>query len=232
MKIAGEQFLKEKILVLLRQQIMEDIGSLEEWELNIDPSNAENLLFFYPKSLEYDEYGNKYVKPVVLIETGTKSEHLPTEEVEINALLTNAINDIKSNAKVKVLSPKRTFWGKITLLHAENSINRPEHVKERLSRHIYDIVMLSRSSIGQDAINDKALLDIVAKHKAFYYRSNAARYDEAKVGTLKIVPQGAMLDAFKEDYRKMRSMFSKEVIPFETLIEELKKLEDRINHPI
>jgi len=157
-------------------------------------------------------------------------EHLPMEEVEINTLLEDAITDIKSKAVVKVLSPKRTFWEKVTLLHAENNIGRVERVKERLSRHLYDIVMLSRSSIGQEALNDLALLDTVAKHKAFYYRSNAAKYDEAKAGTLKIVPHGEILEAFKADYEKMRSMFAGEVLAFDVIIEELQILEKKINN--
>jgi len=229
LKIAGEDFLKNRIQVLLEDKIKEDVALVEEWQLVLDEKNAENLLFYYPKSLEDDEYGNRYVKPVVLIETGTKSEHLPMEEVEINTLLEDAITDIKSKAVVRVLSPKRTFWEKVTLLHAENNINRVERVKERLSRHLYDIVMLSRSSIGKEAINDLSLLDTVAKHKAFYYRSNAAKYDEARAGTLKIVPEGDILEAFMADYEKMRSMFAGEVIDFDVIIEELQALEDEIN---
>ena len=229
LKVAGEEFLENTILVLLKEKIEEDLGLAENWSLLLDNTNAENLLFHYPKSLEDDEYGNKYVKPVVLIETGTKSEHLPTEEVEVNTLLEDAIAEIHSKSVVKVLSPQRTFWEKVTLLHAENSINRVERVKERLSRHLYDIVMLSRSPIGTEAIKDIALLDTVAKHKSFYYRSNAAKYNEAKVGTLKIVPKGEILEAFRVDYAKMRSMFAGEVVEFDVIIEELQVLEDRLN---
>lgn len=229
LKIAGEVFLENTILVLLKEKIEEDVGAVENWSLSLDDKNAENLLFYYPKSLEDDEYGNKYVKPVVLVETGTKSEHLPTEEIEVNSLLEDAITEIDSKAVVKVLSPKRTFWEKVTLLHAENNINRVERVKERLSRHLYDIVMLSRSPIGIEAVRDLTLLDTVAKHKAFYYRSNAAKYDEAKVGTLKIVPKGEILEAFRIDYEKMRSMFAGEVIGFDVIIEELQVLENKIN---
>ena len=229
LKIAGEVFLENTILVLLKEKIEEDVGAVENWSLSLDDKNAENLLFYYPKSLEDDEYGNKYVKPVVLVETGTKSEHLPIEEIEVNSLLEDAITEIDSKAVVKVLSPKRTFWEKVTLLHAENNINRVERVKERLSRHLYDIVMLSRSPIGIEAVRDLTLLDTVAKHKAFYYRSNAAKYDEAKVGTLKIVPKGEILEAFRIDYEKMRSMFAGEVIGFDVIIEELQVLENKIN---
>ncbi len=229
LKMAGEEFLKNTIQTLLEDTIKKDLA-LEEWSLSLDNTNTENLLFHYPKSLEDDEYGNKYVKPVVLIETGTKSEHLPTEEVEINSLLEDAITEIKSKAMVKVLSPQRTFWEKVTLLHAENNINRVERVKERLSRHLYDIVMLSRSPIGEEAVKDVALLNTVAKHKAFYYRSNAAKYDEAKANTLKIVPKGEILEAFRVDYKKMRSMFSGEVIEFDVIIRELEILENKINN--
>jgi hypothetical protein len=230
LKIAGEEFLKNTIQVLLNDIIKKDLDSDSNWELLLDKSNAENLLFHYPKSLEDDDYGNKYVKPVVLIETGTKSEHLPTEEIEINTLLQDAISQISSKTTVKVLSPKRTFWEKVTLLHAENNINRIERVKERLSRHLYDIVMLGRSQIGIDAMNDLALLDIVAKHKAFYYRSNAAKYDEAKAGTIKLVPKGEILESFKIDYEKMKNMFAGEIIKFDTIIEELQQIENKINN--
>ena len=230
LKIAGEKFLKNTLLVLLKDKIEEDLGLSDNWSLLLDNTNTENLLFHYPKSLEDGEYGNRYVKPVVLIETGTKSEHLPTEEIKVNTLLEDAIAEIHSKSVVKVLSPKRTFWEKVTLLHAENSTNKVERVKERLSRHLYDIVMLSRSPIGTEAINDITLLDTVVKHKSFYYRSNAANYNEAKVGTLKIVPKGEILEAFRVDYDKMRSMFVGKVIEFDVIVEELQILENKINN--
>jgi len=217
-------------MVLLKEKIEEGLGLTKDWSLQLDNSNAENLLFYYPKSLEDGEYGNKYVKPVVRIETGTKSEHTPSEEIEINSLVEDAISEIHSKSVIKVLSPKRTFWEKVTLLHAENNINRVERVKERLSRHLYDIVMLSRSPIGEEVVNDIALLDTVAKHKSFYYRSNAAKYDKAKVGTLKIVPKGEILEAFRIDYSKMGSMFTGKVVEFDVIIEELQILENEINN--
>lgn len=229
LKLAGQEFLENTIMVLLADIIKEDVNSQDDWDLILDKNNPENLLFYYPKSLADDEYGNKYVKPVVLIEAGTKSEHIPLEQVEINSLLEDAISEIKSTAMIQVLSPKRTFWEKVTILHAENNINRVERVKERLSRHLYDIVMLSRDKIGIEAMADVGLLDSVAKHKAFYYRANAAKYDEAKVGTLKILPKDEILEAFRADYEKMRSMFAGEVIEFDVIIEELSLLEHKIN---
>ena len=113
LKTAGEEFVKDKILVLLSETLNKDLLSQDDWDLLIDKDNAENILFHYPKSLEDDEYStNQYVKPVVLIETGTKSEHIPLEQVKINSLLEDAIPEIKSNALINVLSPKRTFWRK------------------------------------------------------------------------------------------------------------------------
>jgi len=230
LKTAGEEFVKDKILILLSETLNKDLLSQEDWDLLIDKDNAENILFHYPKSLEDDEYStNQYVKPVVLIETGTKSEHIPLEQVKINSLLEDAIPKIKSNALINVLSPKRTFWEKVTILHAENNINRVERVKKRLSRHLYDIVMLYRNEIGLDAAKDIELLKLVSKHKEFYYRSNAAKYNEAKPGTLNIVPKGEISEAFRLDYEKMRDMFVGEVIPFNIIIEELESLENKLN---
>lgn len=230
LKLAGETFLSQTLLPMLLDQITMDIGSSKDWSLSIDPSNPENIFFYYPKSLNANEYGDQYVKPVILIESGTKAAHEPIETVTINAFVENAISDIKTSCTIKVLSPKRTFWEKATILHAENNINKAERVKERLSRHLYDLVMLYRSDIGQEAIKDTDLLASVAEHKKFYFRSGAANYDEAKPGTLKIVPHDAILDAFKQDYEKMGSMFSGEIIPFDTIIKELQELEKDINN--
>jgi predicted nucleotidyltransferase component of viral defense system len=230
LKMAGEEFIKSKILVLLRDTLNKDFLSKDDWDLVIDKDNVENILFHYPKSLEDEEYSaNRYVKPVVLIETGTKSEHIPLDQVNINSLLEDAIPEIKSNSLINVLSPKRTFWEKVTILHAENNINRVERVKERLSRHLYDVVMLYRNEIGQEAAKDTELLKLVSTHKEFYYRSNAAKYCEAKLGTLNIVPKGEILEAFRLDYEKMRDMFVGEVIPFEIIISELESLENKFN---
>lgn len=229
LKFAGEAFLKDSLLPMLSDQITADIGSAKEWSLSIDPNNPENILFHYPKALNTSEYGDQYVKPVVLIESGTKAAHEPIERVEIKAFVEDAIAEIKTSCEVNVLSPKRTFWEKATILHAENNINKPDRVKERLSRHLYDLVMLYRSDISKEAIKDIDLLAKVAEHKKFYFRSGAANYDEAKPGTLKIVPHDAILQAFKQDYEKMGSMFSGEILLFDAIISELKQLENSIN---
>jgi len=230
LKMAGEEFVRDRLLVLLTNMLNKDLLSQDDWDLVLDKNNTENILFHYPKSLEDEEYSaNQYVKPVVLIETGTKSEHIPLEQVKINSLLEDAIPEIKSNAQINVLSPKRTFWEKVTILHAENNINRVERVKERLSRHLYDIVMLYRSEIGLEAAKDIELLKLVSTHKEFYYRSNAAKYCEAKPGTLNIVPKGEILEAFRSDYEKMRDMFVGEVIAFNIIISELESLENKLN---
>jgi len=229
LKHTGETFLKDTLLPMLLEQITADIGSTDGWGLAIDTANPENIIFYYPKSLDTNEYGDQYVKPVVLIESGTKAAHEPIETVKINAFVESAIADIKTSCTVKVLSPKRTFWEKATILHAENNINKPERVKERLSRHLYDLVMLYRSDIGKEAIKDIDLLASVAEHKKFYFRSGAANYDEAKPGTLKIVPHDDILDAFKQDYEKMGSMFSGEILSFDTILSILQDMENLIN---
>lgn len=229
LKLAGEIFLKDNLLPLIQIQIIKDIGANNVWSVSIDTQNPENILFHYPKSLDHGEYGDTYAKPVVLIESGTKAAHEPIEAVEISSFLENAIPDIKTSCIVQVLSPKRTFWEKVTILHAENNINKPARVKERLSRHLYDLIMLYQSPIGQAAIKDIALLDHVSKHKAFYFRSAAAKYEEAKAGTLQIVPQDDLLEAFRQDYEKMGSMFPGDIIPFATIINVLRDLENTIN---
>jgi predicted nucleotidyltransferase component of viral defense system len=58
LKLAGETFLSQTLLPMLLDQITMDIGSSKDWSLSIDPSNPENILFYYPKSLHTNEYGD------------------------------------------------------------------------------------------------------------------------------------------------------------------------------
>src|SRR5476651_198288 len=60
--------------------------------------------------------------------------------------------------KVTALTAKRTYWEKITLLHAEYHRDPKKPLPGRLFRHYYDIVMLDQHKLTQDALQDTALL--------------------------------------------------------------------------
>jgi Nucleotidyl transferase AbiEii toxin, Type IV TA system len=94
---------------------------------------------------------------------------------------------------------------------------------------LYDLVALSKHETGQRAIHDRSLLERVVDFKERYFRSSWSHYQTARPGTLRIVPPEHRLAELRADYRQMEPMFLEAPPPFDTLIEELGKIEDCIN---
>lgn len=68
----------------------------------------------------------------------------------------------------------------------------------RYSRHYYDLYCMMNSSVKDDALVDIELLNKVVLFKEKFYRCPWARYDEAKVGTLRLTPPERRLRAYAE----------------------------------
>lgn len=94
---------------------------------------------------------------------------------------------------MNVLSPVRTSWEKATLLHMEYHRREARPTAERLARHYYDVALLADHEIGRDALNGLAMLERVANDKKRLFRSGWANYDQARPGTLRLVPSQARL---------------------------------------
>ncbi|WDE98942.1 nucleotidyl transferase AbiEii/AbiGii toxin family protein [Lentisphaera profundi] len=223
---AGTDFVRDKLLPGIDSKLKED--DVRAYSLYIGDNGAD-IYFEYPRVLRDIEYPvNNYVTPRVLIETGTKAMHNPYTITEIDAMCVKGLLDA---VKVKVLSPQRTFWEKITILHAENNINDPGRVKDRFSRHIYDIHQIYRSEIGVKAIKNTDLLADVAKHKGRMFIKAAAKYDEACKPTLKVALTDEIRDAMAKDYEKMTDMFYRGEKPsFEELLDTLQQIDDNFNN--
>jgi hypothetical protein len=69
----------------------------------------------------------------------------------------------------------------------------------------------------------------VAQHKALFFKSSWAKYDESAKGTLRIAPPGHRLKALREDYAKMDQMFFGEPPKFDPMIEALQQWENHFN---
>jgi len=69
----------------------------------------------------------------------------------------------------------------------------------------------------------------VAEHKALFFKDNKARYDLAKPGSLRLMPQNEHIIQLIEDYRQMQEMFFEDSPSFESILEKLKTAEEEIN---
>ena len=118
------------------------------------------------------------------------------------------------------------FWEKATLLHA---VFHSGKMPLRLSRHHYDLARLYWHEYGQLAMKDFGLLASVVEHKKIFFREAAARYDLAKPGSLRVCPPDVHVAQIRSDYRDMREMFFTEAPPFDTVMADLRELEERVN---
>lgn len=200
-----------------------------DWQLEIDSDNPRALNFHFPKSLESIDYGSvSAVKPMIRLELGARSEQEPAYTKTITPYAAEHYPDEFSDPScdVRVLGIERTFWEKVTLVHGENNRNKP---RDGLSRHYYDIATLYKSDFGADALKRRDLLEATATHSALFFRRAAAKYDLARPGSLKLVPEGEMLKVLQKDYQSMQEMIFGEGPSFEEIVELLAELEQEIN---
>ena len=104
----------------------------------------------------------------------------------------------EAHGRVKVLSADRTSWEKATILHAEYHRPADKAAPERLSRHYCDFYELVRKGVAVSATAQLDLLAPVAQHKALFFKSSWARYEEAKKGVLRISPPESRVAALHQ----------------------------------
>jgi hypothetical protein len=118
LKDACRNLVQGEILTALGERIKSDLGDSRDWSLEIDPDaeDGRSLLFTYP-----GVFPGGYVRPVVKIELGARSDTDPSEVVSIQPYLSDAFPDIFTTGSFSVLtvSSRRTFWEKAMLLHEE-----------------------------------------------------------------------------------------------------------------
>ncbi len=62
-----------------------------------------------------------------------------------------------------------------------------------------------------------------------FFRSGWARYDTARPGTLKLMPDAMRVVALKSDYGKMAPMFFEAPPPFDEIMKRIQSLERAID---
>ena len=191
---------------------------------------GEKIWVSYPSVVEETD---EYLKADVLIELGGRNVIDPNEIHCITPYVADITEDVTyPSSDVTVLSPKRTFWEKATLIHVECNRDKLKANPERLSRHWYDLVMLSRHESGQVAVNDRNLFEDVVHHKKVFFDSSTANYDSCLAGELKLLPEGELLEGLRKDYDAMTGsgMMYQETISFDEIIDSIKQIENDINN--
>lgn len=192
----------------------------------LSEEKPDNIIITYPKS-----FSDEYLRPQILLEIGAKAAWVPHAAYRISPYASEAYPQLFTTPEIDIIAttPERSFWEKITILHAE--AHRPENskIRGRYSRHYYDTVMIARSSVKESAFSDLELLKQVVDFKDKFYHCGWANYKDAKPGTMRLLPAEHSMKALKADYTAMRAMIYGDYISFEELLNELRSLENEIN---
>ncbi|MEA2095141.1 MAG: nucleotidyl transferase AbiEii/AbiGii toxin family protein [Candidatus Cloacimonadota bacterium] len=176
-------------------------------------------------------FSDSTLLPHILLEIGPLALWLPSAEFEITPFAAKEFPNLFEQplCKVKAILAERTFWEKATILHQEANRAESKLIPPRHSRHYYDLAMMAVSDVKDKALADLELLKSVVEFKQRFYTSGWAKYDEAKVGTLKLLPPEFRHNELMKDYNKMQNMIFGKRIDFGEIISILKRLEEEIN---
>jgi len=220
----------EMIFPGIKQAIAAVLLDNGEWKIEMDPEDADGqtVLFTFPHAMM--SHAESYVRSSVKIEFGARSDHWPVETATIVPYIANVPGEqVIEGTSVRVLVAERTFWEKATILHMIYHYPSEKNVPLRMSRHYYDIYAMADSPIYKRALETISLLKHVSDHKSLFFKANWAHYDEAKPGTLHLVPRDDQVNQLKNDYRQMQQMFFEEPPLFERIIEKLRVIEEQVN---
>jgi hypothetical protein len=227
---ACSSYVQTQMLENLKDAIATKLGTTEVWSLFSDPedSDAQTLLFEYPS--ETSKIG--YIRPLVKIEIGARSEHWPVSEHKIQSYAKDALEQKihEPEIRVRVLHAERTFWEKATILHQYAHLPEDKKLPSRISRHFYDFFRLLISPIKEKALVEEALLERVAIHKSIYFASSWANYGTARKGTLKLLPPPYVLKELKTDYTLMAAMFFRDIPDWELILNTIESFEKEFNN--
>ena len=176
-------------------------------------------------------FSDRYLRPEVRLEIGPLASWLPHEERTIRCYAAEAFPQLfeRTECSVRVITAERTFWEKATILHHEAYRPAGNSQPPRYSRHYYDVAKMAESPVKNAALADLDLLANVVEFKERLYPRGWARYDLARPGSFRLVPEGHVLAAVLADYRAMANMIFGDMPEFDDMMTILTKLQDEIN---
>lgn len=247
-----KEYISETVLPCLKNEINKSLPKYA-FDITLNP-NGEELRFYYPSvvssaflttedgkysTTENGDYlitennNENYLKDHVFIEFGARNSTEPCEKYQLETYLSSVI-DVELGLPrpiVNTLSPIRTFFEKLTLIHVECYRDNTKPTPDRYSRHWYDVYMLNSSCVGKEALSHFEILENVVEHKKAFFHYSFMDYDDCLSGKLRLIPNENYLKNLEKDYIQMinAGMFNETPSSFKEIISGLSKLEENIN---
>ncbi len=211
----------EKGLSDARIELVEETESDKDRKINI----------YYPNVIP----STGYLEPRVQIEITSRSLMEPFSIRSFASLVDEAWPESEFTQPpihVPSVNPERTFLEKIFLLHEEFQRPPMKMRVARLSRHLYDLAILTKTEFAAKAFADPCLYETIVEHRHKFTRVGGVNYNFHNPQSINIIPHSEIIDAWKKDYKTMieQMIWGEEPPSFGTIIGELEILQEKIHH--
>ena len=226
-------FVRETMQHDLAEQLHNDGIAKENFQINVDitpisTTDPETININYDSALTFSVDGENglYVLPKIKVEVSGRSMNEPVSEVPLESMIDQVYPKApfaEPKFNVRTVLPERTFLEKIFLLHEEFA--RPKDLirVERMSRHMYDIGQMLKTSIVDSAIHNEQLYQQIIEHRRTFIGLRDFDYNSLYPNTINIIPPVSIIKQWETDYENMRlHMIYGESVSFEELIDNLR----------
>ena len=230
---AACSFVREQLQHQLRdrmiaQGISDDAFSVEVKITPVTTTDPETIYVHYRSAFET----LPYIATSVKVEVSGRSMSEPLEVIPLRSMLEDAYPAapfVEEPVNVATVRPERTFLEKLCLLHEEFAKQTDLVRVDRMSRHLYDVAMISRTPIADRALSDGGLLQAVIDHRRHFIGLKGFDYTTLAPATLSIVPPEPVISLWRDDYDKMRrDMIYGPAPTFDDLITEIRQLNQHL----
>ncbi len=233
---ASSLFVKEQVTADLKDQL--DSSGLLKWcEIETEKEGEGDKTYPEPRKI-FVRYTPlvpitaSYVKPVVMLEIGSRSLLEPFEYRSIDSLVNRATGIGTSTLEVKIPTavPEKTFLEKAFLLHELFSTDAGTRV-DRKSRHLYDLEKMMDCDFAKSAITNDDLWNTIHHHRDVFTHMKEVDYSPDIRDRIILLPPANIRTAWETDYVAMRNtMIYGESLPFEKLLNRMEELQKRFRN--
>ena len=197
----------------------------DDFQISIDSADPQTVCFAYPRL-----FSEGSILPIIRLEIGALAAWTPTNEATITSFAAELYPQVfeQPSTTLRTVSPERTFWEKVTILHKE-AFRTNGKIPPRYSRHYYDLCCIAQSSVKAAAFQDLDLLQQVVAFKDRFYTAGSAHYELARPGTLRLIPPEDCLSDLKADYEHMKHRIFRTKPEFEEMLSVIRLLEKEID---
>ena len=233
MKFVSNEYISNDFLSALRKSF--DDAGIKDVHLSVvdrrdsddDPVKIEVV---YPAATDY----STYVQPRVLLEVGSRSMMEPATKCSFRSMIGEHFPNqpfADDDVCMPCINPERTVLEKLFLLHEEHQRPIEKMKVDGRSRHFYDIHKIAQTPFFEKAITDKELYKTIVAFRERFTHFSGMDYTLHFPPNLNPIPPLEMMEKWKADYEQVREqMIVGESPEFEELIDEIKRLTERINN--